>query len=126
MNRLWLAFLMVLAAGAAFGDDTHTIVQQGRVFRPGEVTINRGEALTFTNNDEFIHQIYAVGLFDSDEKAPGQNLTESFPESGTFEVRCHIHPKMKLVVHVKKRKAKAFPPILRARAAISLSGHQQS
>ncbi|HEY2834940.1 MAG TPA: hypothetical protein VGI89_00130 [Rhizomicrobium sp.] len=93
--------LSLLAAGAALGDDAHTVVQQGRAFRPGEVTINRGEALTFTNNDEFIHQVYVVGLFDSDEKAPGQNLTESFPDSGTFEVRCHIHPKMKLVVHVK-------------------------
>ena len=91
----------LLAAGAAFGEDTHTVVQQGRAFRPGEVTINRGEALTFTNNDEFIHQVYVAGLFDSDERAPGQNLTENFPESGTFEVRCHIHPKMKLVVHVK-------------------------
>jgi plastocyanin len=93
--------LSLLAAGTAFGDDTHTVVQQGRAFHPGEVTINRGEALTFTNNDEFIHQVYVVGLFDSDEKAPGQNLTESFPEAGTFEVRCHIHPKMKLVVRVK-------------------------
>jgi plastocyanin len=93
--------LSLLAAGAALGDDAHTVVQQGRAFRPGEVTINRGEALTFTNNDVFIHQVYVVGLFDSDERAPGQNLTESFPDSGTFEVRCHIHPKMKLVVHVK-------------------------
>jgi len=91
----------LLVAGAAFGDDAHTVVQQGRAFRPGEVTINRGETLTFTNNDEFIHQVYVAGLFDSDEKSPGQNLTESFPDSGTFEVRCHIHPKMKLVVHVK-------------------------
>ena len=74
---------------------------RGRAFHPGEITINRGEALTFTNKDEFIHQIYVTGLFDSDEKAPGQNITESFPEAGTFEVRCHIHPKMKLVVHVK-------------------------
>jgi plastocyanin len=91
----------ILSAGAVFGDDAHTIVQQGRLFHPGEVTINHGEALTFTNNDEFIHQIYVAGLFDSDERAPGQNLTESFPSVGTFEVRCHIHPKMKLVVHVK-------------------------
>ena len=100
MNRLWLLFLLVLAA-PAFGDDAHTVVQQGRAFHPGEITINRGEAVTFTNKDEFIHQVYVAGLFDSDEKAPGQNLSESFPDSGTFEVRCHIHPKMKLVVHVK-------------------------
>ena len=100
MNRLSLLFLLVLA-GPAFGDDAHTVVQQGRAFHPGEVTINRGETLTFTNKDEFIHQVYVAGLFDSDEKAPGQNLTENFPDSGTFEVRCHIHPKMKLLVHVK-------------------------
>ena len=91
----------VLAAGAVFAEDAHTVVQQGRAFRPGEISINRGDALTFTNNDEFIHQVYVAGLFDSDERAPGQILTENFPDSGTFEVRCHIHPKMSLVVHVK-------------------------
>lgn len=103
MKKILIA-LFVLTPIAAFADDAHTIVQQGRAFRPGEVTINKGEALTFTNNDEFIHQIYVNGNsfnFDSDERAPGQNLTESFTQSGTFEVRCHIHPKMKLVVHVK-------------------------
>ena len=100
MDRIALVLLLASAA-PAFADDAHTIVQQGRAFHPGEISINRGEALTFTNNDEFIHQVYVPGLFDSDERAPGQNLTESFPESGTFEVRCHIHPKMKLVVHVK-------------------------
>ena len=97
----FLIALFALAPIAAFADDAHTIVQQGRTFRPGEIAINRGETLTFTNNDEFIHQIYVSGLFDTDEKAPGQNISESFPDGGTFEVRCHIHPKMKLVVHVK-------------------------
>ena len=102
-NALVLIFLLA-PAGAFAADEAHTVVQKGRAFRPAEVTINRGESLTFTNNDEFIHQIYVNGAgfsFDSDERAPGQNLTESFTQSGTFEVRCHIHPKMKLVVHVK-------------------------
>ena len=100
MDRFLILFLLASVA-PAFADDAHIVVQQGRAFHPGEISINRGEALIFTNNDEFIHQVYVPGLFDSDEKAPGQNLTESFPEAGTFEVRCHIHPKMKLVVHVK-------------------------
>jgi plastocyanin len=100
MKKILIAFL-VLTPLAAFADDAHTVVQQGRTFRPGEITINKGEALTFTNKDEFIHQIYVQGLFDTDEKAPGQNITETFSEAGTFEVRCHIHPKMKLIVHVK-------------------------
>ena len=99
-----LTALLLLAPIAAFADDAHIIVQQGRAFRPGEITINRGEALTFTNDDDFIHQIYVSGggfNFDSDERAPGQNITQSFTQSGTFEVRCHIHPKMKRVVHVR-------------------------
>jgi plastocyanin len=103
MKKLVLLFL--LAPWPVFAaDEAHTIVQKGRAFHPGEVTINRGESLTFTNDDDFIHQIYSQGSgfsFDSDEKNPGENITETFTASGTFEVHCHIHPKMKLVVHVK-------------------------
>ena len=60
MMRKFLGPVLVLAMGAAAwaADPAHTIAQSGRAFRPGEITINRGESLTFTNNDDFIHQIY--------------------------------------------------------------------
>jgi plastocyanin len=98
---LFSLMLLVLRGTAFAADAAHTIEQKDRAFHPAEVTINRGESLTFTNADVFIHQIYVIGLFDSDERAPGENLTESFTQAGTFPVQCHIHPKMKLVVHVK-------------------------
>ena len=108
MKRLVLLLLLapfLPVSGPAFAaDEAHTIIQKGRTFHPGEITINRGESLTVTNNDEFIHQIYSKSdsfNFDTDEKNPGENITENFTAAGTFEVRCHIHPKMKLVVHVK-------------------------
>ena len=102
MKNILPALLLLASCGAALAaDPAHTVVQAGRTFHPTEVSINRGEALTFTNNDEFIHQIFVIGLFDSDERSPGENLTENFTQSGTFEVHCHIHPKMKLIVHVK-------------------------
>jgi plastocyanin len=102
MKKYLAVPVFLLVSGAAFAaDPAHTVVQSGRAFHPVELTINRGEALTFTNNDEFIHQIFVIGLFDSEEKSPGEYLTESFTQAGTFEVHCHIHPKMKLVVHVK-------------------------
>jgi plastocyanin len=98
--KMLLLSLLLLAPSIALADNAHVIVQKDRRFNPAEVTIRKGETLTFTNNDEFIHQIYSTGLFDSDERSPGQTLDESFAQSGTFEVHCHIHPKMKLVVHV--------------------------
>jgi plastocyanin len=94
---LALALLTPLAAAAQGGV---TVTQKNRRFTPAQVSINRGGTVTFNNDDEFIHQMYVDGLFDSSEKAPGERLTESFPRSGTFEVKCHIHPKMKLTVRV--------------------------
>ena len=108
MNRERLAagliLVLALGAGAALADDAHTIVQVGRAFKPLEVTINHGETLTFSNRDEFIHQIYIKSdamTFDSDEQSPGQDVPLKFTSAGTFQVKCHIHPKMLLTVHVK-------------------------
>ncbi len=109
MNRAGAAGIAALtmvfaAAGAVFADEAHTIIQNGRAFHPLEVTIAHGETLSFVNQDEFIHQIYVKSdqmNFDSDEQPPGQTVAVAFPVSGTFEVHCHIHPKMRLVVHVK-------------------------
>ena len=100
MRALFLAALgFVLASGPAAADAV--VTQKSRAFRPTEVTIARGEQVTFTNDDSYIHQIYVDGLFDSDEKAPGENLNETFPRAGTFQVRCHIHPTMRMTVRVK-------------------------
>jgi plastocyanin len=99
--RKLLLFLLLLPCAAIAAEGDRVISQKGRAFRPGEVTIARNESLTFTNEDSFIHQIYVDGLFDSEEKAPGEVLNETFPRAGTFQVRCHIHPIMRLIVHVK-------------------------
>ena len=91
----------VTAAGAAA---VHRIVQKGRAFSVAQISLAPGESLIFTNEDEFLHQIYVDSRdmsFDSDEQAPGQTIEIKFPRSGTFPVRCHIHPKMLLVVTVR-------------------------
>jgi plastocyanin len=94
-----LALVPAFAVHAA--DNSHVIVQKGRAFHPAEITIGRNEPLTFTNEDSFIHQIYVEGLFDSEEKGPGENLNETFSRAGTFQVRCHIHPTMRMTVRVR-------------------------
>ena len=103
-HRLALAGILWLASSTVHADDVHIVAQMGRTFHPGEISIRPGEWLTISNRDDFIHQIYIksdVMSFDSDEQPPGQNVSVSFPVAGTFEVRCHIHPKMSLTVHVR-------------------------
>jgi plastocyanin len=97
MKRFFLALALIPLAAHA---EDHRVIQKGRRFTPPEITIRAGDSLTFTNDDEFIHQMYSDALFDSDERKPGEVLTQVFTRAGTFEVHCHIHPKMKLVVHV--------------------------
>jgi len=102
----WTFALLLLVAGAELAGAVATdrIVQKGRAFGVGEITISRGDILLFTNEDEFLHQIYVASggmTFDSSEQPPGQTIEVNFPSSGTFTVRCHIHPKMLLTVHVQ-------------------------
>ncbi len=101
---LSIAAVALLIGAAAFADGANTIVQTNRAFHPGEITIARGTVLDFSNQDEFIHQIYvdSPGFgYDSEEQSPGEVFHITFPTAGTFAVRCHIHPKMLLTVHVK-------------------------
>ena len=99
--------LFVSASGSmtpARAADSQTIVQNGRAFHPAEITVPHGATLSFSNQDEFIHQIYVDSpgfKYDSAEQPPGQTLQIAFPDAGMFPVRCHIHPKMLLIVHVK-------------------------
>ena len=96
----FVAGFTTLAAAAA----TVTVSQKNRTFGPGNITIAKGDVIRFTNDDEFLHQIYtkASGFaFDSDEQSPGHPLVVAFPTAGVFEVRCGIHPKMLLTVTVK-------------------------
>ena len=103
-----VAAIMAAAAGwgaaAALAGQTHTVIQKDRMFQVKEIDIAAGDAVQFSNEDQFLHQIYVAsgGLdFDSREQPPGDVITINFPNPGTFEIRCHIHPKMLLIVSVK-------------------------
>jgi plastocyanin len=99
-----LAAALLFAATAVFAAVVYHVAQRNRAFSLSEITIGRGSSIAFSNEDEFIHQIYVDSTqmdFDSREQYPGETITVRFPETGTFPVRCHIHPKMLLLVHVK-------------------------
>jgi plastocyanin len=95
------AAMMVMPALAA----EHLIVQKDRAFSQSEITIKTGESIVFKNADEVTHNVFSVspGMeFDIRRQAPGASSTVVFSKEGVAEVRCSIHPKMKLLVTVHK------------------------
>jgi plastocyanin len=98
-----LTFLGEVAC-AALGAPPYQVSQKGRTFRPGELTIRRGETVQIVNDDgDLLHHAYVDSeqfSFDSGDQEPGSKTDVTFPVAGTFSVLCGIHPKMKLTVHV--------------------------
>src|SRR5437588_12311426 len=96
---------VVLVLGeVVVADASVRISQEGRAFNPKVMTVAIGDTVLFGNEDDFIHQIYVKSdsfNVDTAESYPGNTLPVMFTKRGTFEVHCHIHPKMGLVVTVK-------------------------
>lgn len=112
IDRYRAPALRVLAAGSlvafatlAIAQSQLVISQKGRQFRPGDVTVKRGEAVQIVNDDaDLRHHAYIDSdslKYDSGDQEPGSKISIAFPVAGDFEVLCAIHPKMKLEVHVK-------------------------
>ncbi|MGB8274419.1 MAG: cupredoxin domain-containing protein, partial [Alphaproteobacteria bacterium] len=89
----------------ALAGQSHRVIQKDRSFLVKEIDITAGDEVQFSNEDQFLHQIYVASGdldFDSAEQPPGQVISITFPKPGTYQVRCHIHPKMLLVVNAKE------------------------
>jgi plastocyanin len=94
----------LLLAGSVRAAD-HVIAQKNNTFFPAEITIKPGESVVFKNDDDVVHNVFSVtkGVeFNLNIQQPGQSSSFTFPHEGKVEVRCVIHPTMKLVVNVKK------------------------
>jgi len=104
MRRLALLALAIstgLSVGALAANQL--IHQQGRVFSSESVTIKKGEALTFVNDDTVPHNIISTSKgneFNLGSQPPGTSTDVIFKEAGDVQVICAIHPRMKLAVKV--------------------------
>ena len=98
---LTLAVLSGLSVGALAAN--LTITQKGRVFSSDGVTIKKGEALTFLNDDTVPHNIISTSKgneFNLGSQPPGASTDVTFKEVGDALVICAIHPRMKLTVKI--------------------------
>ena len=97
--------LMTLGTLGVVAQSQFSISQKGREFRPGTITIKRGDSVQVVNDDlDLRHHAYIDAdnfKYDSGDQEPGSKTSIAFPMVGDFDVLCAIHPKMKLIVHVK-------------------------
>jgi plastocyanin len=80
--------------------DKNTVLIQNYQFQPAEITIQKGETITWINMDSISHTATALS-FDSGLIGNGQSYKHAFNEVGTFDYHCTPHPYMTGKIIVK-------------------------
>jgi plastocyanin len=78
-----------------------TVGQKDKQFSEAALKIKAGQAVKFVNDDTVAHNITIKspdGASNLGLQKPGAELSHSFEKIGEYEVRCGIHPKMKMAV----------------------------
>lgn len=81
------------ARPSAAQDNTNAINIENFSFNPNTITVKRGAAITWTNNDSAPHAIKSA-TFNSEVLNKGQSFSFTFNQAGTFNYSCSIHPVM--------------------------------
>ena len=93
------------AFAVASTSTNHLVDQKDKAFSQETIKVKLGDTIEFKNSDSVVHNVFSntTGLeFDLRTQQPGKSSTVTFDKPGTCEVRCAIHPKMKLTVEVEK------------------------
>ena len=112
----------IVAAGGSTGSTagtaqtpagTATVTIGDRVFQPAQTTITVGGTVTFQNADSDEHTATSAdagGDIDSGVLSPGASHDETFPDAGTFDFLCAIHPDMRGTISVVGEAPKPATP----------------
>ena len=103
--RMSVILPLVVLAGVSTGAlaATQVIHQQGRAFSSESITVRKGEAVTFLNDDTVPHNIMSASKgneFNLGSLPPGSSTDVTFKDDGDVQVICAIHPRMKMTVKV--------------------------
>ena len=89
-----LALAPVLRAAQASDGTDHTVTLEGMMFKPAELSVKRGDRITWVNKDLFPHTVTADGVFDSHEIAASKSWSYVANRVGNYVYRCTLHPTM--------------------------------
>lgn len=80
--------------------EKNIVTIQNFKFKPAEITIQKGETITWINEDSITHTVTGT-VFNSGPLGKGKSFKHIFNETGTFEYSCTPHPYMQGKVIVK-------------------------
>jgi plastocyanin len=99
-----IALVVSSLAFPAYAAET-MVDQLNLKFVPDTVTINAGDTIRFTNSDRFFHNVTIVNPDGTTEDKGLQNYKQeivvTFAKVGNYQIRCRLHPAMKIAVTVK-------------------------
>ncbi len=98
-----IACAIILSAGLA-GAAEFTVSQKKRSYDPKLLAAKIGDTVLFVNDDRYAHNLYSEtpGFeFNIRKQMPGDKDTIKLDKRGKFEVRCVIHPRMKMTINVE-------------------------
>jgi plastocyanin len=99
-----VALILVVMSGGVRAAG-HEVEQKDKAFSVASLTIKSGDNLVFVNRDQITHNVYSTAKgneFNLRAQAPGASASVTISGEGTIEIHCAFHPKMKLIVTVKK------------------------
>ena len=104
MNRKSIAMMAALLALPALAGEVVNVTQKGLRFSESALTVDKGQAINFMNDDTTAHNITVSGegvSINGGLQAPGASTRIPFAKPGVYAISCGIHPKMKMTVTVK-------------------------
>jgi plastocyanin len=117
MRRLTLAaataaLATMVAAGSILAADT-TVTIAGFAFEPTTVTVDVGDTVTWTNNDNTAHNATADDGSSccAPNIAAGESWSITFLVAGTYAYHCSIHPTMQGTLIVEAAAQTATPTV---------------
>ena len=83
------------------GGAAETIVMKDTSYKPGNLQVSAGAAITFTNEDGALHDAKAKDAdWETGDLNKGDSETIVFSEPGEFAYYCEFHPSMKAKITV--------------------------
>lgn len=100
LSALAVGVPVALAGVTATTSASHSVVIKNFAFKPGRLSIKRGDSVTWHFEDGSMPHNVTAKSFHSSTKASG-TFTQRFTKNGSFSYTCTIHPWMtgSIVVH---------------------------